>query len=326
LEKIFTSVDRNTKEAGSGIISQEWVDQWIEGAKRASDNDVRNIWARILASATASDNHPISLKLLETLRFVDPRMAKLFNQVAPQMYFTRFYSSLDPQWLLGLLLDAGLVSRLGPGTHTISLQSAVVQIDFTPGVIVRAYRLTRMGSELFEALHPDARPLLLYMNERDRKRPFPQREKDHFKDYLHVINDKDYNRLGEQLAFLIRSMFIPKLLIGVRHLGEGETTKFAVETDDYCVAWESTFHQTFAMTREEDGRGPIKIHGDSALQMSLCGVTTATDRKVIRKLFSAIRKEEKFERAPDGTLHRVIELSAMESQKVPRRKRREEMS
>jgi hypothetical protein len=194
------------------------------------------------------------------------------------------------------------------GTHTISLQSCVVSIDYVPRLFYPAYRLSRIGSELFEALHPDARSLLLHARDprfvRRRSGAKKIEVRNLFKAGHHVIPDAQYARLGDQLSSLIGGMRVPNLMIGVKHL-EKSTATFSGEGDDYCMTFEGTYDQAFAMSREEGGHGPIRIDTPPALIDSLLQVVTGIDRKVIRKILAATQQEEEFNRGEDGKLHMV---------------------
>src|SRR4051794_41156367 len=129
-------------------------------------------------------------------------MARIFSDNAPQMYFARFFCSLD-RWEMTRLEDIGLVSRLDAGKHTISLQSCVVLLNFVPQIFHTAYRLSRIGSELFEALNPEARSLLLHARNGAMRSGASKKSGNDIFTGSQAVTDVQYVRLGDQLSFLI---------------------------------------------------------------------------------------------------------------------------
>jgi hypothetical protein len=71
-------------------------------------------------------------------------------------------------------------------------------------------------------------------------------------------------------------MYVPTLRIGVWHLG-GATATFGAAEYDYSVTSDGLFDQGFAMTREEEGQGPIRIETSRSLVDSLLQAVRMTE-------------------------------------------------
>jgi len=228
-------------------IDPDWVDRWIEGARWGSQESVQDIWARILASKARSPNGTPSLKLLEILRTVDDAMAKHFNSVGPQIYFTRFsaygiFSNMKEKGSdADKLMNAELFTRLDLGSHNVYLQSCAIRINPERRIFFTAYRLSALGDELFEALHPGASKA----RELVRQNSFISKSNEARGDVRKVrrfISDQQFEAAGRQVLALLSMGFISSIFVLFPREVHG-VERYDLQDNENLMAWEALYYK-----------------------------------------------------------------------------------
>jgi hypothetical protein len=114
-------------------ISNEWLENWREGAEKTSDEDIRRLWARVLAGEI-KERGAFPLRVLTFLRTLDHSDAQLIARAAPYVIdrkrIAHLPGILDAADLpLGKLLELNDMGVLGE--H----QGLNWQVQVSPGQI-----------------------------------------------------------------------------------------------------------------------------------------------------------------------------------------------
>ena len=275
-------------------ISGDWMDRWIHGAKGASDGDVRDLWARILSSEVTQEHQATSLQLIETLRFVDGEMARYFSKCAPQMYLVRFlggeFGSEEPRAAIRLAL-AGLMEELKKGVHDILFQTCVFRISFKSLRFERAYRLTSLGTELFEALNPTITLVRAQYRTLSREPLVNASGKKNERAIKTLKGIRKYlpNSQLTYLAKFITELVELRLLHSIniyRYFPDltGRENFVVIKGDEHSVRWESMSHEVVSILSKRGGNGyKVTARFSDKLDRQI----TSFERRVISNLKKA---------------------------------------
>jgi uncharacterized protein DUF2806 len=273
------------KEAPQTPIDPDWIDRWVEGAQWGSQESVQGVWARILASAARDSEEASSLKLLETLRTVDNEMARCFDFFGPQMYFTRFLgypSGIDENRKAShKLMNADLFTKLDLGVHNIYLQSCAIRINPQRMVFFTAYRLSALGNELFEVLHPGA------SEARDIVR-FGTRK--NMKEVKKFISNRQFESAGRQvIALLSEGVLADIAILSQHHAPDAE--RFDLEEHESTLSWESMYFKYISAHYRRGARVSIEIDSPNLVEM-LNSHITASDKKFLKNLLAKTEEDD----------------------------------
>lgn len=82
IEKAIESLDAEATAVEHRPIEQGWLLTWLEGAQGASSDEVRELWARILAAQARADTGQVSKASLALLPLLDQPLALSFERFA----------------------------------------------------------------------------------------------------------------------------------------------------------------------------------------------------------------------------------------------------
>lgn len=133
----------STKKTPSENIDEDWLFKWKNGASEISDDDLQQLWGKVLAGELESPGK-YSLRTLEFLKNMSQYEAKLIEKLAPLVIFD-FISRNDKKFLeeqgityndLIFLQEIGIVvgveASAMSATHTSS-EKGSFQLTFTSG-------------------------------------------------------------------------------------------------------------------------------------------------------------------------------------------------
>ena len=110
----FTEGDPDSKAADE--IDEDWLFKFADLAQRVSNNEVQELWARVLSSAAIKNAPLLSAQALQTLGMFDKHAAEDFQKLVFVISQLGFFPCLDqnrqqdPQKInLAALIDLGLV-------------------------------------------------------------------------------------------------------------------------------------------------------------------------------------------------------------------------
>lgn len=158
-------------------LDPEWLFAFSELAQKISDEQVQELWARVLSSAAIEDKTRLSPAALSLLALMDKNIASQFGyfcrvvksiQNCPRMYSPMFAKILPGTPInLGLLLEIGLIQT----SHllhynfldSIMLIESEVELDLREKVqkelsppLFESYVLSDRGKQIFEAAIADS--------------------------------------------------------------------------------------------------------------------------------------------------------------------------
>ena len=251
-------------ESRISLCSIRATARWIDAVKSASADRIRDLWARLLAAEATGKDTNVSLQLLETLRLVDEPMANFFAEHAGTMYFARFGGILmegEDRRPGKRLAVAGLTEELTGGVFNIFFQSSVVQVNVSSFRFELAYRLTPLGIELFEALHPDAFDVREVHRDMTRERfrlssgKLSEKAETHLENIRRFVSDTQFTKLAEFLLDLIKNRQITGLNVYrlFPELVETEVNFVALLENEFTIDWEGMYHSVISINIEHRG-------------------------------------------------------------------------
>ncbi|WP_312417305.1 DUF2806 domain-containing protein [Shinella sp.] len=148
-------------------LDEDFVQEWVEGVKDISNEDVQNIWSRLLAAAPTMPNGRISRPALELLKQMDQPTALCFKEFAKIWSSVGFPSiKAPPNWApfgvpvrLKLLMEIGVIERQLFSSFTIPHLGVITQIDERPrkfqmlntlDIYVWGQRAMELGGAIFK--------------------------------------------------------------------------------------------------------------------------------------------------------------------------------
>ena len=182
LTNIKSAVEDAAEELGDKEVTDhepdpDWTARYIDGVQDVSSEDLRKIWAKILAGEVESPGRT-SLRTLETLRNMTKRDAEMFGEVCNFVLFKALYFIVHERrytqqfdalqhFKLVHLQDCGLL-HFGQSTQNITdeteqyvYQGLLLQVSRNIGGTARipfqVATLTIAGSELYRIVEPESR-------------------------------------------------------------------------------------------------------------------------------------------------------------------------
>jgi enoyl-CoA hydratase/carnithine racemase len=301
VEHVLEQRENSIKGLDHQPIGEEWIDRWIDAAKWASASSVRELWAKILSAETRGSGRGVSLQLVETLRLVDEPMASFFSNCGSLAYFARFVGlgfRIKEAKTAGVarlsarrLALAGLLEELSSGKVNIFFQSCVVHIEFESLHFDTAYRLTELGNELFESLHPNAAEVRDAHREMAReilRTPagnLHSEAKKALKELDQLVSQAQFEEIAEFLSYNIFTRKIEKVAIyrlfpqQIHSLGW-----VGVNENEFSSGWSAMYHEAIVMRREgRAGKYLIEKKLDKLLEEQM----TDLDRQIVAMLLES---------------------------------------
>lgn len=69
-------------EDGDPEVEPDWMDAWFRYVETVSNAEIQTIWARILAAKMKGGRRAVSLATLDSLRLLEPHLARAFERIA----------------------------------------------------------------------------------------------------------------------------------------------------------------------------------------------------------------------------------------------------
>jgi hypothetical protein len=150
-------------------VDDDWLFRFARYAQDVSDNDIQELWARILASAVTEGRQRVSAAALQSMSLMDNRAAKDFEKFCRAYATFGFYPAHDRVYqcesqAIGLrtLRELGLIEETNPLRHY-----QVAEFDLMLGALHGQLKLihtrmefTQRGSEIANALFREKQTLM----------------------------------------------------------------------------------------------------------------------------------------------------------------------
>lgn len=171
---IFSVVQEAAQELGKKDVAQhepdhDWAARFFASVQDVSSEDMRKIWAQILAGEVEKPG-TTSLRTLATLRNLTSSEAEAFSEIA--RYRIGYLAYPEPETLhdgrtLPLMVEVGLIRSTQEGVIRISVASGpkvihrelgyflVVDAEPLTRTTLSAYELTRPGREIAQCIEPE---------------------------------------------------------------------------------------------------------------------------------------------------------------------------
>lgn len=149
----------------------DWLFQWFKYAREVSTPELQDLWARLIVEQTREEGDRISLKALDTLRFLNKRTAETFRAIVQRKISANYSldyeffgeprkdeaSSMDIIDDLELLKDIGLIRSSTYQTMSVTLYAISLdysEIDINKPGVLHSIDLSKVGEELAEIAIP----------------------------------------------------------------------------------------------------------------------------------------------------------------------------
>lgn len=167
LQKAIEYSKEQPEERGREI-SEHWLYRLLINSKDVTNEEIQNIFAKIIVDQGSADKKPISYMTLDALRLFEPRHARYFEVFCKLFYsFNAVYFGvrLADEWIadeeFDELVELGMVSarpifgdeRVRFRDFTIDFKSADPSENFKT-VFGQTYSLSLRGMELSKVLYP----------------------------------------------------------------------------------------------------------------------------------------------------------------------------
>ena len=208
----------NETEVSDEKVNEDWTTRFFNYAQDISDDEMQELWARILAGEVKRPNS-FSLRTLELIKNLSKQEAEIFKRIAnltiishgrpcifkgkngSEEYLAQYGCSFENRLLLieiGLLQPDSMISRNIPANNTdkphyIYYESGNVLIRQTiqpksQKIQIPIYRYSKIGEELLDIILPQ--PKMDYLKEFG---DFLRNEKIEMEFVYILIKDKDGN-------------------------------------------------------------------------------------------------------------------------------------
>ena len=155
-------LNRDHANDESRPIDDEWMARWLEGAKEASADEVRSMWARLLEAQALSTKNTVSGPSLVLLRNLDGNLARAFCNFICHLRAYGCYPLYQAMPTPVAPKDVAILEEVG-FVKTDSLPSELDFHDFklrrksggSIGFRFAHATLTHRASELATAIYPD---------------------------------------------------------------------------------------------------------------------------------------------------------------------------
>jgi hypothetical protein len=168
----ISNLDRDHPSDESRPIDEQWFANWIEGAKEASADEVRSMWARLLEAQALSAQNTVSGPSLVLLRNLDGNLARAFSDFICHLRAYGCYprdDAMKPDAVpvpvsskeLAILEEIGFVTTNSFPTQLTFHDDFVLRrkaVEYRYGLMDLPFRsatLTHRASELARAIYPD---------------------------------------------------------------------------------------------------------------------------------------------------------------------------
>jgi hypothetical protein len=157
VEKAVEALDKESPAATQRPIDEGWLLAWLDGAQSASSDQIREMWARILAAEAQAEKRGVSRASVSLLSLLDEKLAKSFEHFVLML---NAYGGLPleaeatagfDQQSLNLLAEIGLITRATASElyledFSLSFESSPIKLPFSH------MGLTHRGFEIAEAV------------------------------------------------------------------------------------------------------------------------------------------------------------------------------
>ena len=160
--------DLGEKEVPQHEPDHDWVARFFSDVQDVSSEDMRRIWARVLAGEVETPGLT-SVRTLATLRNLSSSEAKAFSQIARYRIGNFVYPDPNTKYdgnTLPLMVEVGLIQSIREDANFVRVASKPEVIHREPGYILvveaesladthfRGLKLTRPGKEIAQCIEP----------------------------------------------------------------------------------------------------------------------------------------------------------------------------
>ena len=143
IDDAIKKIETKDSMSASSPIEEDWMSKYLDYVKEVSDQDVRAIWAEILARKAVKNKRSVSLLTLDSLRLLESQQATIFLQICRRAatFRTCFPFVLDEydegdiesSYALHALQELGLIT-----IRNLRSQYEVESLNFPfPGFLIR---------------------------------------------------------------------------------------------------------------------------------------------------------------------------------------------
>lgn len=106
-----TEQAHNAEKVGAEprLLDEDWINAFLDYSQNASNENLRHIWAKILATQATEGEPTVSKATLDAIRLIEPQQAKLFER-AVRLYLA-----------MGQIMDVDPVDNFDIGYHSQTL-------------------------------------------------------------------------------------------------------------------------------------------------------------------------------------------------------------
>ncbi|MDR3258399.1 MAG: DUF2806 domain-containing protein [Fusobacteriaceae bacterium] len=216
---------KNSEKVSSEPVNQDWMTRFFNSIEDISNEEMQNIWAKILAGEIKKPN-TYSLRMLETIKNLTSYEAKLFQEISQYFIVTgnaiflpnekEFLKSYQINYSTILKLDeCGLISSQAlllslnyeldklPEKNTIAHNSKImirVGDNGSQKISIVVYLLSAVGKELYLTIHKKDTDNEKFIIDYAKKL---QKKHKNQKISAHKVNDITNNQINYQLQDIL---------------------------------------------------------------------------------------------------------------------------